>query len=88
LGGFPAAVMLTTGEIIVQENGNHRIRRIGTDGLITTIAGTNTVAGDTGDDGLGTAALIRSPSWITPWRGSHVMFWQQSTSPRAIRGIW
>lgn len=50
------------GSLYICDTSNHAIRRIGADGVITTIAGIGTVAGYDGDGGLATAALLDSPS--------------------------
>ncbi len=50
--------------IYVADTGNHRIRRIGTDGTVTTVAG-NGVAGGEGDGGLATEAQLNHPTGIT-----------------------
>ncbi|MNR89070.1 Serine/threonine-protein kinase PknD [compost metagenome] len=50
--------------LYVADTGNHRIRRIGTDGTITTIAGTG-VAGGEGDGGIATEAQLNQPTGVT-----------------------
>jgi uncharacterized protein (TIGR03437 family) len=50
----------TAGNLYIADYGNNRIRRVGTDGTITTIAGTGT-AGSTGDGGPATKALLSHP---------------------------
>ncbi|KAG2394121.1 hypothetical protein C9374_003885 [Naegleria lovaniensis] len=50
----------SSGQIYIAEFGGHRIRKIDTDGIITTIAGTGT-AGSNGDSGPATFAQINSP---------------------------
>ncbi len=49
--------------IYLTDTGNHRIRRVGPDGIITTVAGTG-VAGFNGDGGVATQAQLSSPSGI------------------------
>ena len=49
--------MGSSGEVFFIDWANHRIRKIGTDGVITTVVGTG-VAGYSGDQGPGTAAAI------------------------------
>ena len=51
------------GNIYVADRLNHRIRRIATDGTISTFAGTG-VAGFSGDGGLATAARLNQPSGL------------------------
>ena len=48
------------GSLYVADAGNHAVRRIATNGTITTVAGTGT-AGDSGDGGPATAAAMQSP---------------------------
>src|SRR5690348_16995703 len=49
-----------TGATYVSDSLDHRIRRIGTDGVIQTIAGTGK-AGNSGDGGPARAAQLNSP---------------------------
>jgi uncharacterized protein (TIGR03437 family) len=48
------------GNIYIADSENHRVRRIGQDGRISTVAGTG-VAGFSGDGGPGTAAALNYP---------------------------
>ena len=48
------------GSVYIADSANHRIRRIGLDNIITTVAG-NGVAGYSGDGGLATAAQLNYP---------------------------
>ena len=58
----PAAVAVDqAGKVYVADSGNRRVRRIGTDGLVQTIAGTGEF-GYSGDGGPATAARISWPS--------------------------
>ena len=50
------------GSLLVADSGNHTIRRIATDGTVTTIAGVAGVAG--GDDGPARSAHLNTPSGI------------------------
>lgn len=50
----------TAGNLYIADLNNHRIRRVGTGGTITTVAGTG-AAGYSGDGGAATAALLNSP---------------------------
>lgn len=56
---------LPTGEILLPDSSNHRVRRIGLDGRITTVAGTG-VPGSTGDGGSATAATLDVPFGVAP----------------------
>jgi hypothetical protein len=51
------------GELLISDYGNHRIRRVGLDGNISTIAGTGT-EGFAGDGGAATAAQLNNPIGI------------------------
>src|SRR5690606_14489265 len=51
---------LPDGGFLLAENETHRIRRVGPDGLITTVAGTG-AAGFSGDGGPATAAQLNTP---------------------------
>jgi sugar lactone lactonase YvrE len=49
--------MDAAGNLLIDDSGNNRVRRVGTNGIITTIAGTGT-AGYSGNGGLATNAKI------------------------------
>jgi sugar lactone lactonase YvrE len=51
------------GRLYVADSGNHRIRRIDTNGLVTTVAGNGT-PGAGGDDGPATEAELRGPEGV------------------------
>lgn len=58
---YPAAVILdAAGNIYIADYSNHRIRKVDTDGNISTFAGTGT-AGFSGDGGPATSAQLNSP---------------------------
>jgi sugar lactone lactonase YvrE len=52
------------GNLYIADSFNHRIRRLGTDGVITTVAGTG-VAGFSGDGGPATQARVNEPRGLT-----------------------
>ena len=60
LGGLAVA---GDGSLYIADTDNSRIRRVGLDGIITTVAGTG-VAGFSGDGGPATAAQLSSPGGI------------------------
>jgi sugar lactone lactonase YvrE len=51
------------GTLYIADQNNHRVRRVGTDGIITTFAGTGT-AGFSGDGGLATSAALSGPQSV------------------------
>ena len=62
----PAGLFVdATGALLVADHHNHCIRRIGTDGIISTIAGTCTKHGTQGDGGPATHARLNDPIGIT-----------------------
>lgn len=60
----PSGVAFAGGSLYIADRGNHRVRRVGADGTITTIAGTG-VAGSSGDGGLATQAALNQPSAVS-----------------------
>jgi hypothetical protein len=50
-----------SGELFIADRGNHCVRRIDTDGVITTVAGQCGVPGSSGDDGPATQAFLDEP---------------------------
>ena len=60
LNGPTGVAVGSDGVVYIADVGNHRIRRIATDGTIDTLAGTGT-AGYSGDGGLAVEAQLNSP---------------------------
>ncbi|WP_158849381.1 T9SS type A sorting domain-containing protein [Algibacter sp. L1A34] len=67
-----------TGNIYVVDRDNHRVRKIGTDGIINTIVGTGTTGysggGYNGDGQIGTATLLNKPTGIAIDNSGNVIF--------------
>ncbi len=59
----PAGIILARGGLVVADSGNHTIRYVSFDGVVTNIAGAPTAAGFT--DGTGSAARFNSPIGLT-----------------------
>lgn len=57
--------VMPDGSFLIADENNHRIRRVGTNGIITTVAGTGT-AGSSGDGGPATSARINRPLSVEP----------------------
>lgn len=58
---WPAGVSFTaTGDLLISEPSGHRVRRVDSRGVISTIAG-NGIAGDSGDGGLASSAKVSGP---------------------------
>jgi len=61
---FPSSVAVdSAGNLYVADVLNHRIRKVGSSGVISTVAGTG-VAGPFGDGGPATSAQLRNPSGV------------------------
>jgi uncharacterized protein (TIGR03437 family) len=62
----PAGVSVDTlGNVYIADRDNHRVRKIGPDGNIATIAGGGSL-GNSGDGGAATGALLNAPESATP----------------------
>ena len=57
--------MDASGNLYISDNGNHRIRKVSSSGVITTVAGIGTI-GFSGDGGPATAAQLSYPSGAWP----------------------
>ena len=75
----PEGVALTPeGSLLIADTGNHRVRRVGIDGVITTIAGN----GDTelsGDGDLATQTAVSFPVDVSAGPGGNIFFVEQGT---------
>jgi sugar lactone lactonase YvrE len=68
----PIALCLdAAGNLFIADYYNNRVRRVGADGVITTVAGTG-VAGYSGDGAAATSALINAPSSLAMDAGGNL----------------
>ena len=56
------------GDLFIADSGNNRIREVDTRGIITTVAGSGTYYGDSGDGGLATQARLSFPFGVAVGR--------------------
>ncbi|HAS86858.1 MAG TPA: hypothetical protein DCS31_08700, partial [Candidatus Competibacteraceae bacterium] len=77
-------VVAADGAIYIAETGYHRIRRVGPDGLITTVAGTG-VMGFSGDGGPATAAQLHYPESVA--LGPDGILYISDTSNSRVRRV-
>jgi sugar lactone lactonase YvrE len=62
--GHPTGVAVhPDGSVYISDQGDHRVRRVGPDGVITTVAGTGEV-GAGGDDGPAAQATLNAPGGV------------------------
>lgn len=83
-----------SGNLFVGDSGNHLIRRITPDGVVTTFAGQPGVSGS--DDGLGPVALFAGPSglafspsgtlFVTDWDGHTVRMVEPDATVETVAG--
>jgi hypothetical protein len=57
-------VIDTTGNLYFADHGNHVIRKVDVNGIITTVAGIGGSSGFSGDGGLATSAKLSSPGGV------------------------
>ena len=76
------------GNLYIADTGSHnRIRRVGTDGIITSIAGTDDPPYDSGngDGGPATSALVLKPRLLWISDAGEIYIYQESNTPRTRR---
>jgi sugar lactone lactonase YvrE len=85
---FPSGIALdASGNLFVADSGNNRIRKVDTNGIITTVAGNGT-PGHSGDGGAATNASL-SPSGITVDTAGNLYFSENGSEipPSFIRKV-
>ena len=76
---YPAGVAVDAkGNLYISDNTNQLIRKVDTDGVITTIAGTKGVKSFSGDGGLATKATLKYPCGITLDALGNIIFSDQN----------
>src|SRR4051812_5592594 len=82
----PTGLAVTpTGDVLIADQGDHRVRRVDPSGVIHTIAG-NGVAATTGDGGQASAASLEYPTSLLVDRSRRVLVTEGGSSTR-IRSI-
>jgi len=64
LKGPSGVAVDASGNLFIADSGNNGIRKVGTNGIITTVAGGNYYVGYTGDGGLATDASLNGPGAV------------------------
>jgi len=83
---FPYGVTADgNGNIFIADTSNNKIREIGADGIITTVAGTG-VAGYTGDGSPATAFELNAPDFVMPGANCSVLI--ADTGNQRIRRLY
>ncbi|MBL8233268.1 MAG: hypothetical protein JNL98_32520, partial [Bryobacterales bacterium] len=85
LGSIASIAFAHNGDLMLTD-GYNRVRRLGSDGVLKTVAGSARIAaaaGRTGDDGPATEAALSSPREIFPFRDGS--FWIKDLSGRHLR---
>jgi trimeric autotransporter adhesin len=70
----------SSGNFYIPDNGNYRIRKIDTNGIITTFAGDGT-SGHSGDNGPATAAQFQLSDYVTTDAAGSVYFTEYDADP-------
>ena len=82
----PADILATAdGGFLIADNASHKIRQVGPDGTMTTVAGTG-AAGFSGDGGAATLAELHHPEALAPLPGGGFAF--ADSHNYRIRRVW
>ena len=68
------------GNVYIPDKGNHRILKLDTNGIVTTVAGIAGKAGYDGDDKPATAALLNSPCGVVLDSANNIYFTDQGNN--------
>src|ERR1700722_1160195 len=63
LGGYTSVAVDASGDLFIVDSANERIREVGPNGIISTVAGTGTI-GRSGDGGAATDAQLNNPTAV------------------------
>jgi RHS repeat-associated protein len=84
---YPMAIAVSSdGSLYIADSGNYRIRRVGPDGIITTVAGNGTY-GFSGDGGPATAASLYGPTDVAVSSDGSLYFSDNSGVGSRIRRV-
>ncbi len=82
---FPLGIALDkNGNLFIADAGNSAVRKVATNGVISTVAGTGNHAGFAGDGAFATAALLNLPAGVTV-DGNGILFIADSGNNRVRR---
>src|ERR1700686_5429340 len=84
LSGPFSAVLDSAGNLYIADQFNHRIRKVATDGTISTVAGSGT-SGYTGDGGAPTSATLSDPQSVAVDSSGNIYI--ADTNNNAVRKV-
>ena len=76
---FPAELAFDRGNLYIADRNNHRVRKVDSQGIITTVAG-NGIADYEGDDGPATEASLHLPSDVVCDRNGNLYISDRSNN--------
>ena len=76
---FPAGLAFDRGNLYIADRNNHRVRKVDSQGIITTVAGTG-IADYEGDDGPATEASLNLPSYVVCDRNENLYISDRSNN--------
>ncbi len=83
---LPAGIGVDAGGVVYfSDLSNHRVRAVGADGVIRTVAGTGAAAGPEGQNGLATQVAINSPQGLVVDAGRRLVYFAELNGHRVRR---